>query len=210
MSLPLVTSLPPGDVRGSFCIEEIPRESALVIFGASGDLTSRKLVPALFSLYRRKRLPQGFFLIGCARSAYREDEFRARLAAALRPQDPPAEELAGFLRCCFYLGGDYQDSGLYSRLAGRLGELDRRLRGPANHVFYLATPPDLYRPVVERLAAAGLARDRPGAEVRAVFEKPFGRDLSSALELDRSLHAVLAEHQIYRIDHYLGDRKSVV
>ncbi len=204
MSLPLVVSLQPGDVRGSFCIEEIPRESGLVIFGASGDLTSRKLAPALFSLYRKKRLPQGFFLVGCARSPMREEEFRARLSAALRPQAPPAEVLAGFLRGCFYLGGDYHDAALYSRLGSRLAELDRRLHGQANHVFYLATPPDLYRPVVERLAAAGLARDRPGAEVRVVFEKPFGRDLASALELDRSLHAVLAEHQIYRIDHYLG------
>ncbi len=204
MSQPLVTSLQPGDVRGSFCIEEIPRESGLVIFGASGDLTSRKLAPALFSLYRKKRLPQGFFLVGCARSAWGEEEFRARLSAALRPQSPPAEVLAGFLRGCFYLGGDYREAGLYSRLAGRLKELDLRLRGPANHVFYLATPPDLYQPVVEGLEAAGLARDRPGAEARAVFEKPFGRDLASALELDRSLRAVLDEHQIYRIDHYLG------
>jgi glucose-6-phosphate 1-dehydrogenase len=204
MSLPLVTSLPPEDVRGSFCIEEIPRESGLVIFGASGDLTSRKLVPALFSLFRKNRLPQGFFLIGCARSAYREDDFRVRLAAALRPQAPPDEALSAFLQRCFYQGGEYRDAALYSRLAVRLAELDRRLRGEANHVFYLATPPNLYQPVVEGLAAAGLARDRPGAAVRAVFEKPFGRDLSSALELDRSLRAVLAEHQIYRIDHYLG------
>jgi glucose-6-phosphate 1-dehydrogenase len=204
MSLPLVISLPPGDMRGSFCIEEIPRESGLVIFGASGDLTSRKLVPALFSLYRKNRLPQGFFLVGCARSAFPEDEFRARLAAALRPQAPSGEVLADFLERCFYLGGDYRDAALYSRLAARLAELDRRLRGQANHVFYLATPPDLYLPVVAGLSAAGLARDRPGAEVRAVFEKPFGRDLASALELDNSLRAVLAEHQIYRIDHYLG------
>jgi glucose-6-phosphate 1-dehydrogenase len=204
MSLPLVTSLPTGDVRGSFCIEEIPRESGLVIFGASGDLTSRKLVPALFSLYRKKRLPPGFFLLGCTRSAYRQEELRDRMAAILRPQSPAAETLDGFLRCLFYLGGDYRDAGLYSRLASRLAELDARLRGRANHVFYLATPPDLYQPVVEGLAAAGLARDRPGAEVRAVFEKPFGRDLASALELDRALRAVLAEHQIYRMDHYLG------
>jgi glucose-6-phosphate 1-dehydrogenase len=175
-----------------------------VIFGASWDLTSRKLVPALFSLYRKKRLPPGFFLLGCTRSAYRQEELRDRMAAILRPQSPAAETLDGFLRCLFYLGGDYRDAGLYSRLASRLAELDARLRGRANHVFYLATPPDLYQPVVEGLAAAGLARDRPGAEVRAVFEKPFGRDLASALELDRALRAVLAEHQIYRMDHYLG------
>ena len=124
MSLPLVTSLPPGDMRGSFCIEEIPRESGLVIFGASGDLTSRKLVPALFSLYRKNRLPQGFFLVGCARSAFREDEFRARLAAALRPQAPSGEVLADFLERCFYLGGDYRDAApvlAAGRQAGRAG-----------------------------------------------------------------------------------------
>jgi glucose-6-phosphate 1-dehydrogenase len=204
MSLNLVTSLRPGDVRGSFCIEEIPREGGLAIFGASGDLTSRKLAPALFSLYRKNRLPQGFFLIGCARRAWREEEFRDHLAAALRPQAAPPEVLSAFLQRCSYLGGDYRDPALYARLASRLAELDRRLRGQANHVFYLATPPDLYPPVVEGLAARGLARDRPEAAARAVFEKPFGRDLASALELDRSLRAVLAEHQIYRIDHYLG------
>jgi glucose-6-phosphate 1-dehydrogenase len=204
MSLDLETSLPPGEVRGAFCIEEIPREAGLVIFGASGDLTSRKLVPALFSLHRKNRLPQGFFLVGCARSAFQENAWRSSLAAALRPQSPPDEVLSGFLQRCFYQGGDYRDPALYTRLSSRLKELDRRLRGQANHVFYLATPPDLYQPVVEGLAAAGLARDRPEATARAIFEKPFGRDLSSALELDRSLRAVLAEHQIYRIDHYLG------
>jgi glucose-6-phosphate 1-dehydrogenase len=202
--LPLIASLEPEGALGSFCIEEIPREAGFVIFGASGDLTSRKLVPALFSLYRKNRLPQGFFLIGCARKAFAEDSYRAWLAEALRPQDPPAEVLAGFLGRCFYLGGDYRDPALYARLASLLAELDRRFLREANHVFYLATPPDLYQPVVERLAAADLARDRAGASVRAVFEKPFGRDLASALELDRRLRAVLAEHQIYRIDHYLG------
>ena len=204
MSLQLEPRLEPGDMRGSFCIEEIPREAGLVIFGASGDLTSRKLVPALFSLYRKNRLPQGFFLVGCARSAFQESAWRSSLAAGLRPQAPPEEVLSGFLQRCFYLGGDYREPGLYGRLASRLKELDLRLRGQANHVFYLATPPDLYQPVVEGLAAAGLARDRPEATARAIFEKPFGRDLGSALELDRVLRAVLAEHQIYRIDHYLG------
>ncbi len=171
MSLPLVISLPPGDMRGSFCIEEIPRESGLVIFGASGDLTSRKLVPALFSLYRKNRLPQGFFLVGCARSAFREDEFRARLAAALRPQAPSGEVLADFLERCFYLGGDYRDAALYSRLAARLAELDRRLRGQANHVFYLATPPDLYLPVVAAAVRRGPGPRSPGGRSAGGFRE---------------------------------------
>jgi glucose-6-phosphate 1-dehydrogenase len=204
MSLPLVASLDPADVRGSFCIEEIPREAGFVIFGASGDLTFRKLVPALFNLHRKNRLPRGFYLLGCARSAFSEEAFRARLAEALRPQAAPEETMSTFLGRCFYLGGDYGDPALYGRLATRLAELDRGFLGEADRVFYLATPPDLYQTVVERLAAAGLARDRAGAAVRAVFEKPFGRDLSSALDLDRRLRAVLDEHQIYRIDHYLG------
>ena len=192
------------DVRGSFCIEEIPREAGFVIFGASGDLTSRKLVPALFSLHKKGRLPHGFFLVGCARSAYDEHSFRTRLSEALRPQAPPAELLEGFLERCFYRSGDYQDPALYAELAVLLAELDRRFLHEANHVFYLATPPDLYRTVIEHLGAAGLARESAGAAVRVVVEKPFGRDLASAMELDRCLGAVFAEQQVYRIDHYLG------
>jgi len=193
-----------SDVRGSFCIEEIPKEAGFVIFGASGDLTSRKLAPALFNLHRKNRLPNGFYLVGCARSQYADNSFRAHLAEALRPLSPTEETLASFLERCYYLSGDYDDPALYRRLAALLAELDHRYLKEANHVFYLATPPDLYEPVVERLDAAGMARDRPDAAVRAVFEKPFGRDLASALDLDRRLRAVLAEHQIYRIDHYLG------
>jgi glucose-6-phosphate 1-dehydrogenase len=193
-----------ADVRGSFCIEEIPSEAGFVIFGASGDLTSRKLAPALFNLYRKDRLPQGFFLVGCARSQFADNSFRAHLAEALRPLSAPEETLASFLERCFYLEGDYADPALYSKLRKLLAELDRRFLQEPNHLFYMATPPDLYQPVIERLGAAGMVSDRPGAAVRAIFEKPFGRDLASAMELDQRLHKVLGERQIYRIDHYLG------
>jgi len=195
-------------IRGSFCIEEIPRQAGFVIFGASGDLTSRKLIPALYNLHRKRLLPRGFFLIGCARSTFTDETFRAGMAEAIRAQAEPSSEasLAGFLERCFYQEGDYLDPQLYAGLAQRLNELDRRFLLEQNHVFYLATPPNLYRPVIEQLGSSGLSRETAGCAnaVRIIIEKPFGRDLESAMDLDRALSAVFSERQIYRIDHYLG------
>ena len=141
----LELSLPPAAGVGStFCIEEIPREAGFVIFGASGDLTARKLAPALFNLHRKNRLPNGFYLVGCARSEYATDSFARTSPKRCAPSRRPRRIWPGFLERCYYLGGDYGDPALYSRLAALLAELDRRFLGEANHVFYLATPPDLY------------------------------------------------------------------
>jgi len=202
----LKLSVEPAEVRGSFCIEEIPREAGFVVFGASGDLTARKLVPSLFNLFQKKRLPPGWYLVGCARSEHTDSTFRLRLAEALRAAAPgaAADIREEFLQRCFYVGGDYADPGLYATLTERLAELDRKYLHDANHVFYLATPPNLYRPISERLGGCGLARAEGGASARLVIEKPYGRDLASAMELDRTLGAAFAESQIYRIDHYLG------
>jgi glucose-6-phosphate 1-dehydrogenase len=199
----------PTAVRGGFCIEEVPQEAGFVIFGASGDLTARKLLPALFSLYRRRLLPSGFFVVGCARTALNDASFRARMREALgaRQAEASQAELSAFLERCFYQEGGYQDPRFYAGLAARLAELDRRFLRQRNHVFYLATPPGLYRAIVEQLGSSGLARQ--GKEccseaARFVVEKPFGRDLDSAMDLDGALARVFTENQIYRIDHYLG------
>jgi glucose-6-phosphate 1-dehydrogenase len=196
-------------IRGGFCVEEVPQEAGFVIFGASGDLTERKLLPALFSLYHRRLLPSGFFVLGCARSPLADDTFRARMGEALarRTAEPARTDLQEFLQRCFYHQGDYQDPRFYSGLAERLAELDRRFLRQRNHVFYLATPPGLYRPIIEQLGSSGLARQ--GREccsdaARFIIEKPFGRDLASAMDLDSVLGGVFAESQVYRIDHYLG------
>jgi glucose-6-phosphate 1-dehydrogenase len=198
----------PASVRGEFCIENRPAPGGIVIFGASGDLTSRKLIPALFNLFRRRLLSERFFVLGCGRSEMDDDAFRLRLRDDLNRfvKNVRTEQADAFLKRCYYQAGIYDGPDLYDLLAVRLQELDARCGTLGNHLFYLAIPPSLYAPVVARLGRADLTaqgeRGRPW--VRAIIEKPFGRDLASALDLDRELHKTLTEDQIYRIDHYLG------
>jgi glucose-6-phosphate 1-dehydrogenase len=196
-------------VRSGFCIEEVPQEAGFVIFGASGDLTSRKLLPALFSLYRRHLLPPGFFVLGCARTPMSDASFQARMRDALGQSaaESPPTQVSAFLERCFYHAGDYQDPRFYAGLIARLAALDRQFLQERNHVFYLATPPGLYRAIIEQLASSGLAsqgKDCCSDTARFIIEKPFGRDLASAMDLGEALKRVFAESQIYRIDHYHG------
>ncbi len=175
--------------------------TSIVIFGASGDLTSRKLDPALFSLHRKGRLPEGFHLIGMARSDMATAAFRAELREAAAPSD--ANAWAAFASQLEYLRGDPTDIDSLSRLEARLTATEAANGGAANRLYYLATPPHVYADVVLRLGAAGMVDRRRGWR-RVIIEKPFGSDLASAQELNRLLHQVLDEDQIYRIDHYLG------
>ena len=195
-------------LRGSFCIEETPKPAGFVIFGASGDLTARKLIPSLFNLFRKKLIPPSFYILGVARSAVSDEAFREKIRDGIkgRQLETPESLLMPFLERCFYQEGDYGDDLLYARLITRLGALDGAFLKEKNHVFYLATPPNVYKPVIERLGNSGLAREKTfaAADVRVVIEKPYGRDLESAMDLDRALGKVFAENQIYRIDHYLG------
>ena len=181
---------------------------ALIIFGASGDLTRRKLMPALWSLYASRTLPEPFVVLAVSRTAMTDDEFRHRVREAVtefaRVQPPSAYVWERFAASLFYLPGDPKDPALYGGLAQRLAELEaRRGGGPANRLFYCATPPSLYDDVVDNLGASGLARAENGW-TRIVIEKPFGSDLESARALNERLAAVFSEDQIYRIDHYLG------
>jgi glucose-6-phosphate 1-dehydrogenase len=180
---------------------------ALIIFGASGDLTRRKLMPALWSLYSARTLPEPFVILAVSRTVMTDDEFRTRVREAVMEfarVKPPSEHVwERFASALFYLSGDPSDPELYRRLIDTLGELERRRGGGPNRLFYCATPPSLYHDIVHNLGVSGLARAEDGW-TRLVIEKPFGRDFASARALNEQLAAVFSEDQIYRIDHYLG------
>jgi glucose-6-phosphate 1-dehydrogenase len=183
-------------------IEPTPEPTALVIFGASGDLTRRKLLPALYHLSRNQRLPARFGVIGVARSPMTDEEFRQQLHASLEEfagLKGPDQVSAGLAGGMSYLQGEMDDPALYEKLKGCLTAGG----APRGVLFYLAIPPTVYASVVERLGAAGLTRAESGWR-RVIVEKPFGTDLASARALNDLLHAHLDESQIFRIDHYLG------
>jgi glucose-6-phosphate 1-dehydrogenase len=178
--------------------------TVLVIFGASGDLTRRKLVPALFSLHRKGRLPAGFRLLGAARSAGDDASFREQARQGLTEFAPGLYEAAAwppFAEKLHYIEGDFASADV-GRLAQRLADLGAP-GAPRNLLFYLATPPQAYTGLVDALAGAGLIAGDDGWR-RVVVEKPFGSDLETARALNQALHLHLREDQIYRIDHYLG------
>jgi glucose-6-phosphate 1-dehydrogenase len=170
----------------------------LVVLGASGDLTSRKLLPALAALGRRRLLPPSFAVVGVARSEMSDDGFRLVMQAAA-PDGPGS--WAEVVKHSRYVAGGYGDPSTFSALARVLGEVEADLGTQGQRTFYLATVPEVFEQAVDGLGAAGLNRL---GESRLVIEKPFGRDLASARRLDEVLHRSFAEEQIYRIDHYLG------
>jgi glucose-6-phosphate 1-dehydrogenase len=178
--------------------------ATIVIFGASGDLTRRKLIPALFTLHRGGLLPECFVVLGTARSELDDTAFRQRMAAGLFGDGAPAAGWDEFARHLHYQPLAYDDAGDYRALAARLDELAATHDTGGNRLFNLALPPALYETVARRLAAAGLASEGPDRWVRLVVEKPFGRDLASARELDAAIREGFAEHQVFRIDHYMA------
>ena len=179
---------------------------ALVIFGANGDLTRRKLVPALYRLAHDRLLPRGFAVLGNSRTPLTDDAFRDKMRAAIAEflRDETIDETVwdSLARSLYYVAGDIADPATYSRLGERLEEIDRRHQTGGNALFYLATHPSQYSAIAVALGERALARG-PGWR-RLVVEKPFGRDLSSARELNRQLQRSFEESSIYRIDHYLG------
>jgi len=180
--------------------------TALVIFGATGDLSQRKLLPALYNLAHEGGLPERFELVGVSRSALSDEEFRdlARTAITTRSRrTPDSDVLAGLLERVSYVTTSFDDAEGYGRLAERLDALDAGAGLAFNRVFYLSTAPGFFEPIVEALGAQGLD-DRPAADVRVVIEKPFGRDLASARALNAAVLDVFREEQVFRIDHYLG------
>jgi glucose-6-phosphate 1-dehydrogenase len=186
---------------------EIPSDPCVVVmFGASGDLAQRKLLPALFDLARHGCLAPRFRLLGYARSPLTDDDFRGKASEAMRKTNGENDSHAkDFLENIHYLQGDYDDPASFQKLADRLEELDRTGHLGGNRLFYLATPPEVYPRVIEHLGNAGLARPKSDKSwCRIIIEKPFGRDLASARELNKKVLSVFEEQQVYRIDHYLG------
>jgi len=186
-----------------------PRPAAIVIFGATGDLTHRKLMPGLYSLAAQQLLPPEAAIVGVARSELDEDGFRERMrdGVARHGRAPLDEDVwAGFARRLHYLPGAFDDTGVYDRLRALLARLDAERGTRGNRLFYLATAPEFFPVIAERLGAAGLAQEADDDErfARLVIEKPFGEDLASARALNRRLGQVFRERQVYRIDHYLG------
>ncbi len=196
------------DVRGSFCVETRPGPCCLIIFGASGDLTHRKLLPALFSLYKKNLLPDEFYILGCARTKMTDEEFRKRVSISINESSKENKqyELDNFVRLCNYHAGDYYSQETYIELSNKLNKMDKEYNINKRHIFYFATPPDLYCPITKNLNSVSLAKepDDEKSFTRVVIEKPFGHNLNSALALDKELHLSFSENQIYRIDHYLG------
>jgi glucose-6-phosphate 1-dehydrogenase len=201
------TQLSPDVLRDPSRLPKVPGPAAMVIFGASGDLTARKLVPALYDLASQRRLPMEFAVVGISRTPMSHDEFRKRLRGALdrqRPGEVSDDVWDSFSRSVFYLPGDSTEPETYSELKGFLKKLDRERGTQGNRVFYLASSPSLVAPIVERLGEAGMNEGENGGWARLVVEKPFGRDLASAEALNTHILQYFKERQIYRIDHYLG------
>ncbi|MFW8600851.1 glucose-6-phosphate dehydrogenase [Desulfobacterota bacterium M19] len=182
-----------------------PEPCAIVIFGASGDLTARKLIPAFFDLFKIGRLPEDFIIVGASRSPLNDDTFRARLMEKHQDEAGDDDKWQSFLERCFYVPLDYDKTADYLTLRERLSALDKTYNTAGNLVFYLAVPPGIYPLAAKHLGEAGMSRESEGGGwVRIVVEKPFGRDLISARELNHTMHESFAEEQIFRIDHYLA------
>ncbi|MFL7812279.1 MAG: glucose-6-phosphate dehydrogenase [Anaerolineales bacterium] len=180
--------------------------TSILIFGASGDLTQRKLIPALFNLYRKDRLPQ-IRIVGTSRSSYSDEEFREHLRQGIQkfsPDDYQAQSWDEFSEAIHYRSGDLTNLDDYRKLSDLLSDIEDQ---PANRLYYLAISPVVYQQAILNLGRSGLANqdDSPSAPWRhVVVEKPYGRDLKTAQELNQIIHEVFSEDQVYRIDHYLG------
>jgi glucose-6-phosphate 1-dehydrogenase len=177
--------------------------TSIIIFGASGDLTQRKLVPSLFNLCRKGRLPKEFRIIGYGNTAFSDDQFRSHLEEGVKQfasYEFKAEEWASFAPNLGYLQGRYTDLADFKKLAALLKD---RESGSGNRIYYMATPPGVFPNIIDLLGLTGQLTEQNGWR-RVVIEKPFGTDFESARSLNEQIHKTLNENQIYRIDHYLG------
>ncbi|MCK9648264.1 glucose-6-phosphate dehydrogenase [Haemophilus influenzae] len=178
--------------------------NCIVIFGASGDLTHRKLIPALYNLYKIGRLSENFSVLGVARSELNDETFREKMREALiHNEETTPETLDAFCSHLYYQAVNTSDAQDYGKLVPRLDELHDKYQTCGNTLYYMSTPPSLYGVIPECLAAHGLNTEEYGWK-RIIVEKPFGYDEKTAQALDVQIHHFFEEHQIYRIDHYLG------
>jgi len=192
-------------VRERLCIESKTENHGVIIFGASGDLAHRKVIPSFFNMYIKKLLPNGFYILGCGRTAMTDDSFREGVKRSLQASgnDISSKSIEEFLSLCFYSEGDYFSPDFYEKIKSKLQKLDKQFGSINNHIFYLAIPPNIYFDVIKRLDRSGLIQEKNGLK-KIIIEKPHGQDLKSAMLLVQQLNSVLAEQQIYLIDHYLG------
>ncbi|MGI8909700.1 MAG: glucose-6-phosphate dehydrogenase [Rubrobacteraceae bacterium] len=196
-----------NSLRDEERLPPVPEPGVMVIFGASGDLTARKLVPALYDLAAGRCLPMEFAVVGISRTEMSHDDFRKKLREELDEQraGSVSEDVwESFSKGIFYLAGDSKKPETYEELKGFLKKLDAERGTSGNRIFYLSSLPSLFPAIVERLGEAGMNREENGGYSRLVIEKPFGRNLDSARELNGDIRRYFREKQIYRIDHYLG------
>ncbi len=204
------TSVLLNPLREGIRLHRTPEPCSMVIFGASGDLTKRKLIPALYYLYREHMLPAGFSVIGCARTPATDESFRQEMSSAVKNFLHLTSESDAFVKSfgegVFYITDDFSDQKAYEQLRLLLARLDQERGTCGNRLFYLATPPSFFPVIVKHLGATGLAKPQvPGRSwTRIILEKPFGRSLATAQDLNRVVTSVFDEEQVYRIDHYLG------
>lgn len=186
---------------------ENPKNLTLIIFGASGDLASRKLIPALYSLKSQKLLPDKYAILGVGRTKLSDEDFRKKLESAIvafsEEKITDKEAINVFTQDIYYLDMDYSLKQDYENLKSRLEEFEGKYGLESNYIFYMATPPSLYETIAVNLAGSGLCDQHNGFR-RLIIEKPFGYDLQSARKLNNTLHQLVGEEQIFRIDHYLG------
>ncbi|MSU24970.1 MAG: glucose-6-phosphate dehydrogenase [Opitutus sp.] len=183
--------------------------TVVVIFGASGDLTARKLIPAVYNLSFDNLLPADFFLVGYGRKPIPDGEFRTLAAAAIKEFSRRELDASAWGRVAAhtsYVAGGYDEPAAFDRLAVHLDDIERQLGRDVQRMFYVSTPPSVFAPILRNLGASGLAAKHLGQppHSKVIIEKPFGKDLASAAALNETIRSVFEEHQVYRIDHYLG------
>jgi glucose-6-phosphate 1-dehydrogenase len=188
------------------CEDSTVGPCAIVIFGASGDLTKRKLIPAFFRLYQENKLPKSFYIIGFARSKMDDISFQKMVKDILKTENDASQEVISFTEKCFYYEGQYDDINSFLELKKITDSLNVKYSTGGNMIYQLSTPPVLYAPIVDMLGKSGLLIKNQIAEPyhRVIFEKPFGRDHKSAVELNKNIRKHASDTQVYRIDHYLG------
>jgi len=201
--------MPEEEKRSSSIYGTTAEPCSVILFGASGDLAKRKVIPAMYDLAQHNSLGERYAIVGFARTPMTDDSFRTTIGEAAKtisevgPIDPA--KWNDFSSNLYYSAGEYGDADSYLKLAKRLAEVDAEKKLGGNRLFYLSTPPEVYPDIVEQLGRAGLARPaNPNSWVRIIIEKPFGRDLASARALNKIVLNVFEEKQVYRIDHYLG------
>ena len=191
------------------CAETAAGPNGLVVFGASGDLVRRKFLISLFRLFRQDLLSKQFYFLGIARTNLSDEQFRQAARQAISEKSPgvSSADLETFTSHLYYLAGDYDDIALYAGLTSKIAQLNKKHQVDGDIVFYLSVPPFLYETIIKQLGIAGLSCPSQAgtkANIKLVVEKPFGRDLRSAMDLSEKIHQCFDESQVYRIDHYLG------